>query len=196
MSTRSWLWSLVFLPFSFIHCLAKSLHSSSSSKSSPNYSFLPLSSPPMPPAQVLLINLILLTNHLNLPSSATIFLPLNHSIAVAFPSSHDLDRVAYHIVTSRYTFKDLLLINKGDLQTLLLGRSVRINNSGMNVLADEHEIVAPDLYSDENIVIHGISRALDPDFFYMSRSSDASKISPIPGLDFFSKLNANMKLYM
>ncbi|MCO5594759.1 hypothetical protein L7F22_048792 [Adiantum nelumboides] len=145
--------------------------------------FLPMTTPLMPPAQILLVNLIVLTNHANLPKSATIFLPLNQSIAMAFPSSHALDTVAYHIADSRHFYKELLSLQTSPLAlpTLLPGRSIRVDRTDDILLVDEQEIIAPDLYSDDQVVVHGIPRALDPDFDISQSSSAATRTWPFPG---------------
>lgn len=82
---------------------------------------------------------------------------------------------------ARRPYRELLLLQRASsaLPTLLHGRAVEVSRSDQIVLVDEQEIVAPDLYSDDHVVVHGIARALDPDF-YMSQSSGASRISPIP----------------
>ncbi|KAI5082918.1 hypothetical protein GOP47_0002661 [Adiantum capillus-veneris] len=132
---------------------------------------------------ILLVNLILLTNHANLPSSATIFLPLNQSIAMAFPSSQARDTVTYHIADSRHFYKDLLSLQTSPLAlpTLLPGRAISVSRTDQDMLVDEQEIVAPDLYFDDQVVVHGIPRALDPDFGMSQSSSAATRAWPLPG---------------
>ncbi|KAH7442957.1 hypothetical protein KP509_02G009800 [Ceratopteris richardii] len=177
MSSGGWPWRpssyAAFFFVATLSCLSREALSSS---------FLPITTPAMPPSQIILVNLIVLTNHANMPPSSTIFLPLNQSIAMAFPTPLDLDTVSYHVVCSRHLYKDLLSMQKfpGVFPTLLPRGEIRVVRVDQALFVDEQEIVAPDLYFDDNMVVHGIRHALNPDLSITQSSGAATRPWPFP----------------
>eukprot|EP00249_Psilotum_nudum_P003396 c16786_g1_i1 orf=296-844(-) len=171
--------------FPFLFSILFFLLSLASALPSPPILFIPSFTPPMPPAQILLINLILLSNHNTLPPSHTIFLPFNQSLAVAFPSQETRNTLAYHIAFPRLLFKDLLnLPLNSHIPTLFPYRQIVVSRidklfASQRVCVDGLEIVGPDLYVDEHVVVHGILTAFDP-YSLGLHSSGATKISPDP----------------
>lgn len=106
-------------------------------------------------------------NSLNL-NSTTIFAP-PHFTFVASPSPL-LDRtVRLHILPRRFTYKELESFpDKALIKTLARNKDLEISRGGGNnsdarptLTINGVQIVAPDIFSSENFVIHGISQVLE-----------------------------------
>lgn len=97
-------------------------------------------------------------------SSATIFAPPDFSFVAS--SSALLDRIVrFHVLSQRLNYSELAdLPDKALLETLVTDRKLEISR-GVNPLhglsINGAIIVAPDIFSSEKFVVHGISRAFD-----------------------------------
>ncbi|KAI8009014.1 Fasciclin-like arabinogalactan protein 21 [Camellia lanceoleosa] len=93
-------------------------------------------------------------------NSVTIFAPPEFIfVASSWPL---LDRIVrFHMVPERFTFSELAsLPEKSSLRTLVSDRKLMITtNSKRGLTINGVEIAAPDIFSSEHFVIHGISRA-------------------------------------
>ncbi|XP_050368822.1 FAS1 domain-containing protein SELMODRAFT_448915-like [Argentina anserina] len=106
-------------------------------------------------------NIIAAANPLNLPLSATVFMP--ESGAVSRTPVADAFLLPYHVVPQRLTFADLRLFKTNSrLPTLLPGKSIVATcNSDSNFTVDGATITQPDVYVTNNVVVHGVARVLD-----------------------------------
>lgn len=102
-------------------------------------------------------------------NSATIFAPVEFVFVAS--SRPLLDKIVrFHILPKRLTFMELTsLPEKASLWTLLLNRNLVITSSASSkqVLAiNGVKITAPDAFSSEHFVIHGISRAFSTETLF------------------------------
>jgi hypothetical protein len=102
----------------------------------------------------------ILEDHASL-NTATIFAPPN--LAVVASSSLLLDKIVrFHILPRRLTYKELTsLPARTLLRTLVPGQDLEVNFKKGLVNINGVEIAAPDLFSSEKFVVHGVSRAFE-----------------------------------
>ncbi|MCO5577031.1 hypothetical protein L7F22_030853 [Adiantum nelumboides] len=95
-----------------------------------------------------------------LPQLVTIFIPTDSAYqAVKEPDLDPLPLYQYHTVIQRYAFNQLCEFNEGSvLYTLRPGYSVVVTakQSPYKITLDDVAVIAPDLYLDETIAVHGI----------------------------------------
>lgn len=93
-------------------------------------------------------------------NTATIFAPPN--LAVVASSSLLLDKIVrFHILPRRLTYKELTSLPvRTLLRTLAPGQDLEVNFKE-GLIFNGVEIAAPDLFSSEKFVVHGVSRAFE-----------------------------------
>ncbi|MCO5591253.1 hypothetical protein L7F22_045234 [Adiantum nelumboides] len=95
-----------------------------------------------------------------LPQLVTIFIPTDSAyLTVKEPDLDPLPLYQYHIVIQRYAFNQLCEFNEGSvLYTLRPGYTVMVTakQSPYKITLDDVAVIAPDLYLDETIAVHGI----------------------------------------
>lgn len=96
-------------------------------------------------------------------NSTTIFAPPYFAF-VASPSPL-LDRlVRYHILPRRLTYKELsALPDKTSLSTLVANQDLQLTVGVKRLAIDGVPVVAPDIFSSDKFVVHGISQAFGDD---------------------------------
>ncbi|KAI3841101.1 hypothetical protein MKW92_004704 [Papaver armeniacum] len=114
---------------------------------------------------------ILFTKPFNSPFSATYLIPIdnpsllmimNTNSTTSSSSSFTLD---YHIIPQKLTFSELKHLPIGSsIPTLAPGKSIRVTNNSQSNYSINNVIVSnPNMYMNEDIVIHGIKSSLDFD---------------------------------
>ncbi|KAG8390306.1 hypothetical protein BUALT_Bualt01G0069900 [Buddleja alternifolia] len=95
----------------------------------------------------------------------TIFAPPNSGF-ISLPSPL-LDRIVkLHIMPQRFSYMELGAAVNSSLRTLITGYDLKIDRFSETLAVNGVEITAPDFFSSEKFVIHGISRAFGVDEFY------------------------------
>lgn len=96
--------------------------------------------------------------------SVTIFAPPSLAF-LAFPTSLLQQIVRLHILPQRYTYKELAMLPARTLlMTLVPGQYLELNgaaNSKQRLVINGVQVVAPDIFSSDRFMIHGISCAFD-----------------------------------
>ncbi|KAI3944204.1 hypothetical protein MKW98_016434 [Papaver atlanticum] len=112
---------------------------------------------------------ILFTKPFNFPFSATYLIPIDNPsllmINTNSTSSSSSFTLHYHIIPQKLTFSELKSLPIGSiLPTLAPGKSIRVTNNSQSNYSINNIIVSnPNMYMNEDIVIHGIKSSLDFD---------------------------------
>ena len=111
------------------------------------------------------LNRIIADQHKNLTGITILATPSLVSLSSASPLLYEVMR--RHIIAQRLTNKDLasmpdkaLLKTLDPYQALIITRTSVVNSSSQRLMISGVEIVAPDMFSSSNFVIHGISHTL------------------------------------
>ncbi|CAN7113822.1 unnamed protein product [Brassica rapa subsp. narinosa] len=111
------------------------------------------------------LNRIIADQHKNLTGITILATPSLVSLSSASPLLYEVMR--RHIIAQRLTNKDLasmpdkaLLKTLDPYQDLIITRTSVVNSSSQRLMISGVEIVAPDMFSSSNFVIHGISHTL------------------------------------
>ncbi|KAL3837703.1 hypothetical protein ACJIZ3_022294 [Penstemon smallii] len=99
--------------------------------------------------------------------SCTIFVPPNSGFTSS-PSPFLERIVRIHIVPRRFTYMELVAAEESSLRTLVPGCDLKIDRFGQNLVINGVEIIAPDIFSSDKFVVHGISRDFDADDHFSS----------------------------
>ena len=111
------------------------------------------------------LNRIISDQHTNLTGITILATPSLVSLSSASPLLYEVMR--RHIIAQRLTSKELasmpdkaLLKTLDPYQDLIITRTSVVNSSSQRLMISGVEIVAPDMFSSSNFVIHGISHTL------------------------------------
>ncbi|XP_050224597.1 FAS1 domain-containing protein SELMODRAFT_448915-like [Mercurialis annua] len=131
------------------------------------------------------VNLLSVTNPETLSITATIFIPADDSPSPK-PTTKTFDPLIfpYHIVPRRLNFSDLCHFNiSSRLPTFLSSKSILVtNNSVSNFTLDGSLVTHPDLFTNENIAVHGIAALLDYSVY-----GDANPKKPVSEAEVWSR---------
>ncbi|KAJ7559141.1 hypothetical protein O6H91_04G072100 [Diphasiastrum complanatum] len=100
-------------------------------------------------------------------SNVTMFAPSDAALSSVTPLQGFIDLLGYHFVNRNMLFNDLVELPVGTrLGTLIPGLSLEVistieGNSPM-LLINEAQVIAPDIYHDDFISVHGVNGVLDP----------------------------------
>lgn len=104
----------------------------------------------------------------------TLFIPADSSIMLNLPRTKEI--LEYHVVPQRIAFQNLTCFPMGyRIPTLLVGRNIVVTSTRGNnghqqrLTLDEVEVVMPDLYHDQFLVVHGLNGVLNP-FMYGAKT--------------------------
>ncbi|KAI3875641.1 hypothetical protein MKX03_026044 [Papaver bracteatum] len=111
---------------------------------------------------------ILFTKPFNFPFSATYLIPIDNPSLLMIntnSTSSSSFTLHYHIIPQKLTFSELKSLPIGSiLSTLAPGKSNRVTNNSQSNYSINNIIVSnPNMYMNEDIVIHGIKSSLDFD---------------------------------
>lgn len=136
----------------------------------------------------------ILAGNSSLPETFTLFAPSDTAISWLQPSHAALELMQYHIVPwQRLEFNEIYLLPQSTrFPTLLSGQSILVTATcgppgshhflsvDCNFTLDGMGVVAPELWKDQNTVIHGVEGMLDPSEFGESTVADPSANAPAP----------------